>query len=233
MFLTTLNGYVKNLHEKYLAEFPERKISLAMFCRFRPAYLLVNFTSRNVCLCSRHQNLALKLKALKSIQVTGLTNPDSFIKVHGDEQISALLRKIQDRTVKYEIWKKVKLLNEMTTKPSEESIKMRMRLVVEEQTKEDFLESFISQIKEFREHVLRISTQYKHFRFLKDSLSADCANGFRRKLQLSKPRRNPVYLLEPEECHFASHSNLLQAVLGQNPPGQNPPGQNPPGQNPP
>ena len=65
-----LNDYMKNLHEKYLAEFSQRKISLAMFCRFRPAYLLlVNFASRNVCLCSRHQNLALKLKALKSIQV--------------------------------------------------------------------------------------------------------------------------------------------------------------------
>ena len=44
---------------------------------------------------------------------------------------------------------------------------------MEEQTKEDFLESFISQIKEFREYVLRISTQYKQLRFLKDSLSDD------------------------------------------------------------
>ena len=44
---------------------------------------------------------------------------------------------------------------------------------MEEQTKEDFLESFISQIKDFREHVLRISTQYKQLRFLKDSLSDD------------------------------------------------------------
>ena len=159
-----LNDYMKNLHEKYLAEFPERKISLAMFCRFRPAYLLlVNFASQNVCLCSRHQNLALKLKALKSIQVAGLTNPDSFIKAHDDEQISTLLRNIQDKTVKYEIWK-FKVPNEKTTKPSEESIKMRMRLVVEEQTKKDFLESFISQIQEFREHVLRIS-QYKQLRF--------------------------------------------------------------------
>ena len=75
-----LNDYIKNLHEKYLKKFPERKISLAMFCRFRTAYLLlVNFASRNVSLCSRHQNLALKLKALKSVQVTGLTNPNSFI----------------------------------------------------------------------------------------------------------------------------------------------------------
>ena len=28
------NNCMKNLHEKYLAEFPERKISWAMFCRF-------------------------------------------------------------------------------------------------------------------------------------------------------------------------------------------------------
>ena len=104
-----------------------------MFFHFRPAcLLLVNFASRNVCLCSRHQNLALKLKALKSIQVTGLTNPDSFIKAHDAEQISTLLRKIQGKTVKYEIWKKVRVPNEKTTKPNEESIRMRMKLVVEE-----------------------------------------------------------------------------------------------------
>ena len=113
-----------------------------MFC-FPPAYLLlVNFASRNVCLCSQHQNLALNLKALKSIQVTGLTNPDSFIKAHDHEQISTFLRKIQDKTVKYEIWKKVKVPNEKTTKPTEESIMMRMRLVVEELTKEDFFGKF-------------------------------------------------------------------------------------------
>ena len=35
------------------------------------------------------------------------------------------------------------------------------------------MESFISQIKEFREHILRISTQYKQLRLLKDSLSDD------------------------------------------------------------
>ena len=47
------NDYMKNLHEKYLAEFPERKIFLTMFCHFLPAYLLlVNFASQNVCLCS-------------------------------------------------------------------------------------------------------------------------------------------------------------------------------------
>ena len=61
-----LNNYMKNLDEKYLADFPERKIFLSIFCRFRPAYLLlVNFASRSVCLCSLHQNIALKLKALK------------------------------------------------------------------------------------------------------------------------------------------------------------------------
>ena len=50
--------------------------------------LMYSGPSTNHDLYSRHQNLALKLKALKSIQVTGLTNPDSFIKAHDDEQIS-------------------------------------------------------------------------------------------------------------------------------------------------
>ena len=41
-----LNDYLKNLREKYLAEYPERKISLAMFCRFRPSHIFVCLRSR-------------------------------------------------------------------------------------------------------------------------------------------------------------------------------------------
>ena len=64
-----LNDYL-NLHLKYLSEEPHMKISLASFCRLRPIFIVpVNFTSRNMCLCRRHQDMALKLKALKSAGV--------------------------------------------------------------------------------------------------------------------------------------------------------------------
>jgi len=51
-----LNDYLYNLHLKFLAESPV-KISRASFYKTRPKHIsLVNFASRSVCLCSKHQN---------------------------------------------------------------------------------------------------------------------------------------------------------------------------------
>ena len=61
-----LTDYLSNLHQKFLSENPEMKISLATFCRIRPKYIkLTNCVSRNACLCTKHQNFALKLRALR------------------------------------------------------------------------------------------------------------------------------------------------------------------------
>ena len=62
-----LNDYLYNLHAKFQAEHPIKKMSRATFCRFRPSHIvLAAFTSRNTCLCQRHQNLALMLRAVKA-----------------------------------------------------------------------------------------------------------------------------------------------------------------------
>ena len=46
-----LNDYLKNLHEKYLAEYPERKISVAMFVVLDPPifFLLILLHEMFVC----------------------------------------------------------------------------------------------------------------------------------------------------------------------------------------
>ena len=60
-----LNDYMKNLHLKFLAENPEIKVSTGTFSKLRPSSIrLGNFLSKNTCLCTKHQNFALKCKCL-------------------------------------------------------------------------------------------------------------------------------------------------------------------------
>ena len=64
-----LNDYIKNLHLKFLAEFPEIKVSAGIESKLRPGHIsLCNFLSKNKCLCSKHQNLALKCKCLQNLK---------------------------------------------------------------------------------------------------------------------------------------------------------------------
>ncbi|KAH3746697.1 hypothetical protein DPMN_181108 [Dreissena polymorpha] len=76
-----LNDYLKTLHRKYIGEYSDVKLSLASFCRIRPTYIkLTSFTSRSICLCTKHQNVALCLKALKSSGLDIPLNPETVIK---------------------------------------------------------------------------------------------------------------------------------------------------------
>ena len=84
-----LNDYFKsNLYEEFITEYPEDPLSFSSFCRMKPPnYLSVNFTTRNACLCTRHQNVALKLKSLQALKIVETHNPDAFIKNNFDTDI--------------------------------------------------------------------------------------------------------------------------------------------------
>ncbi|KAL3862597.1 hypothetical protein ACJMK2_008554 [Sinanodonta woodiana] len=70
-----------NLPDKFRLENPDIKVSRARFYQSRPKYLLLaNFASRRTCLCARHQNMALKLKAMRSLGLNLPKSPDAFIK---------------------------------------------------------------------------------------------------------------------------------------------------------
>lgn len=61
-----LTDYMSNLHKKYLSENPTIKLSLASFQRIRPKHILTtSFITRDCCLCTKHQNMALVLKAIR------------------------------------------------------------------------------------------------------------------------------------------------------------------------
>ena len=164
-----LNDYLRNLYYKFLSEYSSSVISFAKFARLRPAYCaLANFTNRNTCLCTYHQNIALKLKTLKQTKIFETENPDVFIKSKSDEDIEKQLTTIKDTTVSYSVWRKVFV--EKKLKNGQTKQIRKMKVIEEKSSRAEFISSFKNEIKSFQQHVRRVNTQYSQQRFLKEHL---------------------------------------------------------------
>lgn len=157
-----LSDYLHNLFMKFKLEYPDLKISRATFCRLRPEYVLTaNFCSRATCLCSRHQNTALKLKALKNCGAAVNVNPDCFIEQYQDEvKIGELFDGIKKSEITFSEWKKV-----------QDNGKFRCRQVQTVVTMEIFKDIFQKEIAEFRSHVERVKNQYSEMKHLRENLA--------------------------------------------------------------
>ena len=105
-----LNDYLNNLYQKFMSENVQIKYSFSTFAPVRPSnFTLANFANRKTCLCTQHQNLALKLKMLKKYKPVP-TNPEAFVK-YSDEKILSILESINEESFTFNIWKKVEIVN--------------------------------------------------------------------------------------------------------------------------
>ena len=100
---------LSNLHQKFVSEHTNMSCSLTSFARMRPKnFALANFANRGTCLCTQHQNYALKLKMLR--KYPGIpTNPEAFIKC-SDQKISSIIDNIKQQNFTYDISEKVELV---------------------------------------------------------------------------------------------------------------------------
>ena len=81
-----LNDFLSNLHQKFVSEHINMSCSFTSFTRMRPKnFVLADFANRRTCLCTQHQNFALKLKMLKKYTPVP-TNPETFVK-YSDQKI--------------------------------------------------------------------------------------------------------------------------------------------------
>ena len=120
-----LNDYLSSLYEKFVAEYPEDPLSFSSFCRMQPFnYLLVNFTRRNACLCTRHQNVASELKSLQALKIVETHNPDVLIKSNFATDIHSKTEHIADGKIAYNAWKKGKVQQGNVV------VKEKMKLVI-------------------------------------------------------------------------------------------------------
>ena len=157
---SVLNDFMDNLFLKFKAENPAIKISRATFFSLRPKYLsFVNFAARVTCLCTKHQNFALKLKCLKSLNVNTVTSPDVFTEKNGGTDIKEILSKINVEKVNFQEWKRIK----------GNDGKQRTKLINSEMNKQ-FCRLFQSEFDLFCEHAFRVKIQYQQFRNMKDQV---------------------------------------------------------------
>ena len=65
-----LINYLSNLHQKFVSEHTNMSCSFTSFARMRSKiFVLANFADMRTCLCTQHQNYALKLKMLRKYKI--------------------------------------------------------------------------------------------------------------------------------------------------------------------
>lgn len=151
-----LTDSMRNLFFKFKSENPHVKIGLSSFCRMRPKnFSTAKYLSKNRCLCQKHQNMALLLKAARAAGLKVSKNPEEFNREEQDVNFEL----ITDTKVKVSQWKRVEIKG-----------KMKMKIIEEEISKEDFIIFFMEHRKQFREHVTRMLIQYDAVRYTKENL---------------------------------------------------------------
>ena len=109
-----LTDYLSNLHQKFMLEHPNIELSLATFRRMRPKHILnTSMISRSCSLCTKHQNMALLLRCLKSNGIQVPLNPESFLK-QTDKPTE--LQNDLPVDVKYSQWKRIQVKEKGKTK---------------------------------------------------------------------------------------------------------------------
>ena len=160
-----LTDYLSNLHLKFLGENPTAKISLTTFQRIRPRNILTtSFITRNSCLCTKHQNMALLVKALQQEGLDISKNPETFVSnytVHEiEEKVNAEVNKNE---ITFSQWKRI-------TMDDNGQKKTTMKIVETTKSKTEFAAHLQDQFTLFTEHVKRMRKQYEEIRELKQNL---------------------------------------------------------------
>ena len=148
-----LTDYLTNLYSKFKSENPDIKIYFTPFCRSRPKYILTAaFSSRSSCLCTKHQNAALTVEALRKIGLDISVNPERAVnQIPGDE------------TIKEAVGESVAFGRLTRVEVEEKGRKKCVTKIVEMQLEsEKFIEHVKKQFEEFDGHVSRVRTQYEH-----------------------------------------------------------------------
>ena len=84
------------------------KLSFSTFAKMKPSnYVLTSIMNQRSGLCTKHQNVTLKLKMLKYYDKTVQINPDAFIKTFSSGDIKNLLDSCEVNSHDYEEWQKV------------------------------------------------------------------------------------------------------------------------------
>ena len=128
----------------------------------RPKEIIpVSYSSRETCLCEKHQNFSLKLVPLKNMQLINIVNPDVFRRSYTtDEKLDEGLDKIDTEEIKFSQWKRINVEKDgKTTK--------KIKLIDTTQSPAEFVTNFKAEFHLFCEHAARAKEQYEQIKQLK------------------------------------------------------------------
>ena len=112
---------------------------------------LVVYTSRNACLCTKHQNFALKLKTITPLGGKLSANPDTVAKLSIGE-ISSLINDLALGKVVFFARKKFDIAFKKGTK----ELLKKTKIITTEKSKTDFVALFLEEFLDFKGHVERV-----------------------------------------------------------------------------
>ena len=123
----------------------------------------VRYLTQKVCLCQKHLNTALKLRALRNVNITGLPlRPDSLLDFSAEE-VKEHLQNIQEKHVKFQEWRRV-------SRPYKDTVIKKTTLVEDKYEKDKVVQIFVTEFLEFSHHAYRVIEQYEQVRLLKQTM---------------------------------------------------------------
>ena len=161
-----LNDTLYNLFIKYKTA-NNCKISFSTFTNCRPKNIrCVDYTNRAKCLCRRHQNMQLKLSPLFKLGIRKKIS--EVMRLYTDEELKQHLSLLEENEViHFEEWKQVKT----KTKKGNEKVEWKLKSV--NLDKENFIDQFMNDIKDLREHSARVKAIFEGIHELTKNLRDD------------------------------------------------------------
>ena len=137
------------------------KLSYSAFCKLRPSNIHVTaLLSRNKCLCTKHQNMAMKLKSMIKYGIKMSPNPETVGRSSTKDDMTEKLTSLKDMDrIEYEEWRSVLVDG-----------KKKMKIVKVSVTGHEFIVLMVKEYELFLEHIQRVAAQYRALHDLKGTL---------------------------------------------------------------
>ena len=167
-----LTQFTAPLHKAYNQQNPEQQCSISFFRSVRRQSRFIkplDYGTNLLCLCLKHQNYTLKLRALASTGIPVV--PDTLVK---QMDLKALMEKLSaaagtlPSVIKFQEWRKIPV---PYGDPEEGKSTTKLRPVDKHLPRKEFVQMVLAEYPSIREHVIRASHQHREIRSLRERLT--------------------------------------------------------------
>ena len=200
-----LTEFTDHLHKIYNEQHPSHTVSRTFFNNVRRVekYIkIVKFNNTSVCLCVKHQNFALNLRA-----VGVKTLPDDLVRNTTVDVFTAILRgKNLPDTTRCETWQRVRV---PYGDPEEGKTCWKLRLVESDTLRDSYIDNLAQEFLSIKDHTTRAQNQHRVVRQLRERMSpAECTiqMDFAENWMVSYPE-------EPQSVYYAKKPVTLHPAV--------------------